>query len=399
LNSYRSQFPVFDKYPQLAYLDNAATTQRPKAVIDAITEFYSYENANIHRGIYDLSNAATAKYEASRNAVAHFIGASSADNIAFTKGTTESVNIVANSFLAARLKPGDNIVVSILEHHANFIPWQMLAKTNGAELRIIPVDDDGDLDLIAYRRLVDKRTKMVAVNHISNTLGTINDIAKMIAVAHQEGAPIMIDAAQSASLYPLDAAALDYDFLAFSGHKIFGPFGIGVLYTHDRYLSEMAPYNYGGGMIRDVTVEETSFAKYPFNLEAGTGNVAGVVGLHAAIKYLSSMDRDAAKHKLIDLSEYTVEVLQSIPEVSIVRLPKYHSGIFSLDIKDIHSHDVASFLNKDGIAVRAGMHCTQPLLNAIGVPSTVRVSLTIYNERSEIDRLKASLMDLIKFWS
>ncbi|MEQ8714733.1 MAG: cysteine desulfurase [Cyclobacteriaceae bacterium] len=399
MNSYRSQFPVFDKYPELAYLDNAATTQRPQVVIDAITRFYSYENANIHRGIYDLSNQATVKYEAARTAVAKFLGADDPQNIAFTKGTTESVNIVAQSFLADRLHPGDNIVMSILEHHANFIPWQMLAKAKGAELRIIPIDEHGDLDLGVYNSLVDRRTKMVAVSHISNTLGTINDIAELIAVAHAKGAPVTIDAAQSASLYPLDSRMLDYDFLTFSGHKIFGPFGIGVLYVSDRFLPEMKPYNYGGGMIREVTVEETTFAKYPFNLEAGTGNVGGVIGLHAAIDYLSDMDRVAARSTLAELSEYTSEVLRSIPEVTIVKQPLQHSGIFSLTVKGIHPHDVASFLNKDGIAVRAGMHCTQPLLDSIGVPATVRVSLSIYNERSEIDRLKSSLMDLIKFWS
>ncbi|MEQ9297932.1 MAG: cysteine desulfurase [Cyclobacteriaceae bacterium] len=399
MNSYRSQFPIFDKYPELAYLDNAATTQRPKVVIDAITQFYSYENANTHRGIYDLSNEATAKYEAARKGLASFLGAKSPDNIAFTKGTTESVNIVAQSFLADRLVPGDNIVVSILEHHANFIPWQMLAKAKGAELRIIPIDKQGDLDMSKYCRLVDSRTKMVAVNHISNTLGTINDIAEIIAVAHQQDVPVMIDAAQSASLYPLDAQALDYDFLAFSGHKIFGPFGIGVLFVSDRFLPEMKPHNYGGGMIREVSVAETIFAKYPFNLEAGTGNVSGVIGLHAAIEYLNNMDKVAARQELHALSEYTAEVLKSIPEVHIVKQPKNHTGIFSLDVKDIHPHDVASFLNKDGIAVRAGMHCTQPLLDSIGVPATVRVSLSIYNDRSEIDRLKSALIDLIKFWS
>ncbi len=399
MNSYRSQFPVFDKYPELAYLDNAATTQRPQVVIDAITQFYSYENANIHRGIYDLSNQATAKYEAARTAVAKFLGADDPQNIAFTKGTTESVNIVAQSFLADRLHPGDNIVVSILEHHANFIPWQILAKSKGAELRIIPIDEYGDLDLGVYNSLVDRRTKMVAVSHISNTLGTINDIAELIAVAHAKGAPVTIDAAQSASLYPLDAGALDCDFLAFSGHKIFGPFGIGVLYVSDRFLSEIKPYNYGGGMIREVTVEETTFAKYPFNLEAGTGNVGGVIGLHAAIEFLNNIDRVTARKDLVDLSESTLQMLHSIPEVTIVKQPRQHSGIFSLTVKGIHPHDVASFLNKDGIAVRAGMHCTQPLLESIGVPATVRISLSIYNERSEIDRLKSSLMDLIKFWS
>lgn len=399
MNSYKSQFPVFDKYPELAYLDNAATTQRPKVVIDAITQFYSFENANTHRGIYDLSNHATAKYEAARKSVANFLGASGPQNIAFTKGTTESVNIVAQSFLAQRLTPGDNIVVSILEHHANFIPWQMLAKSKGAELRIIPIDEHGDLVMDIYKGLIDSRTKMVAVNHISNTLGTINDIAELIAVAHAKGAPVMIDAAQSASLYPLDAKALEYDFLAFSGHKIFGPFGVGVLYVSDRFLPEMRPYNYGGGMIREVTVEETTFAKYPFNLEAGTGNVGGVMGLHAAIDYLSEMDRSTVRNDLANLTEYTSEILQSIPEVTIVKQPQRHTGIFSFIVKDIHAHDVASFLNKDGIAVRAGMHCTQPLLDAIGVPSTVRVSLSIYNDRSEIDRLKSSLIDLVKFWS
>ena len=363
-----------------------------------MTEFYSYENANIHRGVYDLSNQATAKYEAARAAVAGFLGTDAA-NIAFTHGTTASVNIVAGSFLADRLQPGDNIVVSILEHHANFIPWQILAKAKGAELRIVPIDEHGDLDMLTYQEMIDRRTGMVAINHISNTLGTINDIEQIIAIAHEKDAPVMVDAAQSAALYPLDAGALDYDFLAFSGHKLFGPFGIGVLYVHDRYLADMKPYNFGGGMIREVTVDETTFASYPTLLEAGTPNVAGAVGMHAALDYLSQLDRATVRHDLTDLSEYASEVLRSIPGVSIVRSPRRYAGIFSITIKDIHPHDVASFLNKDGIAVRAGLHCTQPLLHAIGVPATVRISLSIYNDRSEIDRLRASLIDLIRFWS
>jgi len=399
LNSYSTQFPVFEEYPELAYLDNAATTQRPKAVIDAINKFYISENANIHRGIYDLSNQATTKYEAARQAVADFIGASSASNIGFTKGTTESVNVVAQSFLSKRLNQGDNIVVSILEHHANFIPWQMLAKEKGAELRVIPIDEHGDLNMPAYKELVDQNTKMVAVNHISNTLGTINDIAEIIAVAHTKDAPVMIDAAQSVSMYPLDAQYLKYDFLAFSGHKMYGPFGIGVLYVADQHLSEIGPYNYGGGMIKEVTIEETTFVKFPKNLEAGTSNVAGVIGLHAAVEYINQLDRAQIQSELSELSQYTEELLQSIPGVKVVRLPKHHSGIFSIEVEDIHPHDVASFLNKDGIAVRAGMHCTQPLLTDIGVPATVRISLAHYNDKSQIDRLKASLIELIDFWS
>lgn len=398
-NNYRNQFPIFDKYPDLAYLDNAATTQRPKVVINAIHDFYAYENSNIHRGVYDLSNRATQNYEATRLQIAQFLGSENPNTIAFTKGTTESVNIVANSFLGNTLKEGDNVVTSIMEHHGNFIPWQKVAQQNKVEFRVIPIDKNGDLDVVELNNLIDSKTKLLSINHISNTLGTINPIEEIIDLAHKKGIPVMVDAAQSAAYYSLNQKEIQYDFLAFSAHKLFGPFGIGVLYVADKYIDRMTPYNVGGGMIKDVTIEGTLFNEYPFNMDAGTSNIGGVRGLSAAVNYTSGLNRKEVQDHLNEVTSYGLEKLKSINGVSVLGNPKKKSGIISFTIDDIHPHDIASFLNQDNIAVRAGMHCTQPLLDSLSTPATVRASFSMYNTKEEVDKLEQSIKELINFWS
>lgn len=383
----------------MVYLDSAATTQRPKLVIDAINQFNSFENANIHRGVYDLSNAATKKFEQTREKVAKYLGSSNSKTIAFTSGTTNSINIVASSFLRSRLNKGDNIVITLLDHHANFIPWQMLAHEKSAELRVVPIDKNGDLDLLKLDKLLDGKTKFLSLNHISNSIGTTNDISQIIALAHKRNIPVMIDAAQSVAYYDLDIQQLDYDFLAFSGHKMFGPFGIGVLYVAEKWMKNITPYNYGGGIIKDVTIEKTTFSNFPFNIEAGTPNISGVMGLSSAIDFIQEFDKKEMRQHISALTNYCVDQLRSIKKVEIIGNPEKRSGITSFVVDGIHPHDVASFLNQDNIAVRAGMHCTQPLLAAMDTSATVRVSFSIYNERKEVDQLKDSLVELIKFWS
>lgn len=395
---YRSDFPIFDKHPRLAYLDNAATTQRCKQVIETMTRFYSEENASVHRGLYDLSNQATSRYEEVRKKVAGFLGSDSPKTVGFTKGTTESINVVARSFVQPKLKEGDNVVTTIMEHHANFLPWQVICEENKAELRVIEIDEHGDLELDQLKEVLTDQTNLLALNHISNMLGTINPLKEMIALAHEKGIPVLVDAAQSAAYYDLDVKELDYDFLVFSGHKIFGPFGTGVLFVKESFISEMKPYNYGGSMIQEVGVEGSSYASFPRNLEAGTPNVAGVIGLGAAIDYIQQLDKSEVRKHLKELTVYGETKLGEISDVSIIGSPKEKSGIISFTVEEIHPHDVASFLGKDDIAVRAGMHCTQPLLQHMNLNATVRASFSIYNSEEDIDRLCKSLLEVIKFW-
>lgn len=397
--SFRSDFPIFQRYPNLAYLDNAATTQMPHMVIHAMNDFDSYGKANVHRGIYDLSNHATTSYEEVRKSVANFLGASDANSIAFTKGTTESINVIARSFVQPRLNGGDNVVTTLLEHHANFLPWQTICKENKAELRVASITESGDLDLDALDSLLDSRTRMLAVSHISNTLGTINPVKEIVGLAHRKGIPVLIDAAQSCLYYKLDVLDLECDFLVFSAHKMFGPFGVGVLYASDKHVKNITPYNYGGGIIKEVTVDESNYVNYPYNLEAGTPNVTGVIGLGKAVEFIGQLDRDEMQSQIKSLTEYCEERLNEIDQVTIIGNPGKRSSILSFTMDHIHPHDIASFLNKDGIAVRAGMHCTQPLLNHLQISATVRISFSIYNTREEVNHLQSALVELIKFWT
>lgn len=396
-NAWRSRFPIFKYHPELAYLDNAATTQRLDSVLEVMNEFAIKGNANIHRGVYDLSNKATKDYEDVRGKMAGFLNASGEKNIGLTKGTTESINVVARGFLQQRLGEGDNVVVSIMEHHANFLPWQQVCKEMGAELRILEMKS-GMLDPNDLELLIDQRTKLVAINHISNTLGRVNAVKEFAKISHAAGVPILIDAAQSAALHGLDVEELECDFLAFSGHKMFGPMGTGVLYVSDDFIEHVVPVHVGGGMIQRVQKQESSYRSFPFSLEAGTPNVQGVLGLGAAVDFLSDLPIRQAQDHVANLTRGCANALEELDGVDTLSFYDVESGIISFSVKDVHAHDVAGFLNRDQIAVRAGVHCTQPLLDELDLAATVRASFSIYNTEQEVDRLIESLKKLIEFW-
>ncbi len=396
--TFRQQFPLFQHHPTLVYLDSAATTQKPNLVIDGITNFYQKENANIHRGIYDLAAKATQKYESVRQKVANFIGASKLSEIVYTPGTTASINLVANSFLLPRLKQGDEVLVSAMEHHANLLPWQMVCKAKGAHLRIIPIDKRGNLDITAYSEMLSAKTKMVAIVHISNTLSTINPIEEMIDLAHQKNIPVLVDGAQSTAHYPIDVTALDCDFFTFSGHKIFGPTGIGVLYGKTEHLDAMSPYQFGGDMIRTVTYQDATFAPAPQKFEAGTTNIAGVIGLGHAIDFINQYNKKDITNYVKALGNYAREKLLTINDLTIIGNAKNKTGIVSFVLKNAHPHDVATFLGTANIAIRAGHHCTQPLMDFYGIPATSRASFSIYNNRAEIDFLVEEVKGIQAFF-
>jgi cysteine desulfurase/selenocysteine lyase len=399
LRNIRDQFPIFSRRPELVYLDNAATTQKPAAVIDAMSDFYSNDNANVHRGLYDLSAAATLRYEDVRSKVAAMIGATDGKQIAFTKGTTESINIIAQGFLMKRLNPGDQVIITNMEHHANLIPWQQACKQRDASLVVIPVDQDGNLDLDNLEARLTSITRLIAFTHISNVLGTINPIEEIIAKANKEKIPVLVDAAQSAGHYKFDVSKLGVDFLAFSAHKMFGPLGTGVLYTRQDHLNDVAPIHFGGGSIRNVTLNDTQFLDYPHRLEAGTPNVAGVLGLGAAIDFVTKLDyREAATHTEA-LAEEFREKLTGIRGFYAVGNPKQKGPIVSFASKNIHPHDIASFLGQANVAVRAGHHCAQPLMESIKIPATARASFSVYNTTDDVDKAIHALIDLKKFWS
>jgi len=399
LKNIRAEFPIFFHHPNLVYLDNAATTHKPQSVIDSISNFYQKENANIHRGIYPLAAQTTQKYEQVRNKVASFLNAPDSTNIVYTSGTTASINLVAHSFLNNRLKKGDEIIISAMEHHANLIPWQMICKKKEANLRVIPMNKEGELDLGNFKEMLSEKTKLVAVVHVSNTLGTINSIEEIIDFSHQKNIPVLVDAAQSVAHYPIDVQALDVDFLTFSGHKLFGPTGIGILYGKKQYLLAMEPYQFGGDMIKNVTFEETTFADVPQRFEAGTTNVAGVIGLGAAIDFVNQLDRRAVMNYLNDLTLDVTGKLLKINNLEIIGNAKNKSSIISFSLKNIHPHDVATFLGTDHIAVRAGNHCTQPVMDYFNLPGTTRASFTIYNRPEEIDLLVEKIKEIQQFFS
>jgi len=395
----KKQFPIFSHHPNLAYLDNAATTQKSQMVIEGITDFYQKENANIHRGIYDLAAKTSQKYEAVRNKVAQFINAADDKNIVYTSGTTAGINLVAYSFLAARLREGDEVIISAMEHHANLIPWQMVCKAKGANLRIIPINENGELDLGAFQKMLSPKTKMVALVHVSNTLGTINPIEEVLKLAHQKNVPVLLDAAQSVAHYEIDVQKLDVDFLVFSGHKLFGPTGIGILYGKSKWLRQMQPYQFGGDMIKNVTFENTTFAEAPQRFEAGTTNIAGVIGLGYAIDFISQFEKKEIQTYLKNLTDEATEKILRINDLRIIGTAKKKSAILSFAFKNIHPHDVATFLGAENIAVRAGNHCTQPLMDYFKLHGTTRASFTIYNTMEEVDRLVATLKDIQNFFA
>lgn len=396
-SNWRSEFPIFQQHPELVYLDSAATSQRLHSVIETMHEFSISANASVHRGVYDLSEQATRRFEEVREKVAGFLNADSHNNIGFTKGTTEAINVVARGFLEPRLSNGDNVIVSILEHHANFLPWQEACRRSDTELRILRLTN-GKLSEVDLEKLIDKRTRFVAISHISNTLGRINPIAEIINICKKHEVPVLIDAAQSACLHTLDVKRLECDFLAFSGHKMFGPMGTGVLYVSNRYRHEVKPMIVGGGMIENVSVNGSTYRQFPYNLDAGTPHVQGVIGLGASIDFLTKLDREAARKHIARLVNKFVYGIKEVTAITLLPYFDAESGIVSFNVGDIHAHDVAGFLNRDGIAIRAGMHCTQPLLDELNLPATVRVSFSIYNQEGEVDRLIESLKKLIAFW-
>ncbi|NRB51544.1 MAG: cysteine desulfurase [Saprospiraceae bacterium] len=395
----KSRFPIFTEYPDLVYLDSAATTQKPDTVIAAITDFYQRGNANIHRGVYPLAAKATARFEASRDKVQRFINAKKREEVLFTPGTTAGTNLVAQSFVLPRLQKGDNVIITAMEHHANLIPWQVVCQQAEAELRVIPMSTKGELDLKAYSSLLSPKTRMVALGHISNTLGTINPVEDMVLEAKQQGVPVLIDVAQSIAHYPIDVQALDADFIVFSGHKLFGPTGIGVLHGKEEWLHQMKPYQYGGDMIRDVSFSNTTFAGLPNKFEAGTPNIAGAIGLGAAIDFLNAIDRASALSDLKHLQAYAESSLLALPGLSLIGTAKERTAIFSFALDDIHPHDIATFLGEEKIATRAGHHCTQPIMDFFGLPATTRASFSIYNTTDDVDRLVQTLAEIQAFFS
>jgi len=398
LKNIKSHFPIFQHHPDLVYLDNAATTQKPQSVIDVISNFYKKENANIHRGIYPLAVSASQKYEAVRGKVAQFLNAKSADEIVYTSGTTASINLVAHSFLSPRLKQGDEVIISAMEHHANLIPWQMVCKKAGAHLRVIPMNEKGELDLAFFKTMLSRKVKLVAITHISNSLGTINPIEEMIDLAHQKDIPVLVDGAQSVAHYPIDLQALDVDFFTFSGHKIFGPTGIGILYGKKQYLNGMQPHQFGGDMIKNVTFESSIFADAPQRFEAGTTNIVGVIGLGAAIDFVNELDRNEVLVFLKEIENNLISKLLEINDLSIFGQAKNKSAIVSFSMKNIHPHDIATFLGAENIAVRAGHHCTQPVMDFFQIPATTRASFSIYNQAEEVDFFVEKIKEIKQFF-
>lgn len=401
----RKNFPIFVHHPDLIYLDNAATTQKPAMVIDGIRDYYENHNANIHRGIYDLAANTTRMYEKVREKVANFINAPSTSEIVYTTGTTAGINLVAHSFLASRLEKDDEVLISSMEHHANLIPWQMLCKSCGAKLRTIPLNPDGTIEKRSYKGLFNTKTKMVALVHISNSLGTINPIEEMIEIAHEYKVPVLVDAAQSIAHYDIDVQALDVDFLVFSGHKLFGPTGVGILYGKAEHLATMPPMIFGGDIIKNVSFEESLFLDSPQRFEAGTTNIAGIIGLGYAIDYLNQFDKKEVQKYLKHLRMYAINKLLKINGLKVIgstdttNNPDTSTGaIISFVMDGIHPHDVATILGVEKIAVRAGNHCTQPMMDLFKLPGTTRASFTIYNSPFEIDRMVDALQGIQQFF-
>ncbi|HSU44639.1 MAG TPA: cysteine desulfurase [Casimicrobiaceae bacterium] len=390
----RADFPILSEsvngHP-LVYLDNAATTQKPRSVIDALSRYYARDNANVHRGVHTLSQRATDDYEAARTNVARFVNARATEEIVFTRGTTDAINLVAQSFGRPMLRPGDEIVISAMEHHSNIVPWQLLCGQTGAVLKVVPVDDAGEFDLDAYASTLGPRTKLVAVTHVSNALGTITPIARIIALARAAGVPVLVDGAQAIAHVAVDVQALDCDFYAFSGHKIFGPTGIGVLHAKTARLDAMPPYQGGGDMIRSVSFDKTEYNDIPYKFEAGTPNIAGAIGLGAALDYVRDVGIDAIEAHERDLLTWATERVSAIPGVRIIGTAKEKAGILSFTLDGVHAHDVGTILDHAGVAIRAGHHCAMPVMTRFGVAGTARASFALYNTREEVDALVAGI--------
>lgn len=400
----KQDFPIFNQKindETLVYLDNAATSQIPKFVEEKVRDFNEKERANVHRGVHALGLRATNQYESSRQKVANFIGANNAKEVIFTSGCTDSLNLVAASFGEQNIQAGDEILVSIMEHHSNLLPWQQLAKRKQAKLNFIEINSDGLLDIKNLKSKINSKTKIVALTHVSNVLGTINPIKELTTLAHEKGAIVVVDGAQAVGHFPINVAELNVDFYAFSGHKMFAPTGIGVLYGKKDLLDKMPPYRLGGEMIANVTREGATWAEVPYKFEAGTPNIAGAIGLGAAIDYLQSLDFDLIQKHEQELTSYALEKLKNVSGLTIYGPQKSNGriGVISFNLKNIHPHDLATALDLDGIEVRAGHHCAQPLMASLNTESTVRASLFIYNTKDDIDKLVSSLHEAKEFFS
>jgi len=398
----RKDFPVLSREVNgkpLVYLDNGASSQVPQSVIDRTSKYLAEEHSNIHRGVHYLSQHATTAYEAAREKVKRFINAAEAKECIFVRGTTEGINLVAYSYGRKFIGEGDEIVLSAMEHHSNIVPWQVVAEERGAKIRVIPMNERGELIIEEYEKLLNERTKIVAVTHVSNSLGTVNPIKEMIATAHKVGVPVLVDAAQSVPHFPVDVQDLDADFFVFSGHKMFAPTASGVVYGKRDWLDKMPPYQTGGGMIRTVSFEKTTYAPIPEKFEAGTPGIAAGIGLGAAIDYLNAVDFNAAAEYEHSLLEYATARLSDIPEVRIIGTAADKASVLSFTIEGIHPHDIGTILDQQGIAVRAGHHCAQPVMQFFDVPATARASFAFYNTKEEVDKLADAIQKVIEVFA
>ncbi len=394
VESVRREFPILNQKIRgkaLVYLDNAATSQKPQPVIDAIARYYQSGNANIHRGVHFLSEHATGEHEAARQAVRQFINAARTEELIFVRGTTEGINLVAQTYGRAHVGAGDEVLVSAMEHHSNIVPWQILCEQQGAKLRVIPINDQGELLLDEFEKMIGPRTKIVAVAHVSNALGTVSPIREIVKIAHAHNVPVVVDGAQAVPHIKVDVQDLDCDFYAFSGHKMYGPMGIGVFYGKFKLLEAMPPYQGGGDMIRSVTFEKTQYNTLPFKFEAGTPDVAGAIGLGAAIKYLNGVGIENVAAHEHELLEYATQALAGLPGIRIIGNAKNKAAVLSFVMEGVHPHDIGTILDQEGIAVRTGHHCAQPIMQRFGIPATVRASFGLYNTKAEVDALVAGI--------
>ena len=386
----RADFPILKQTVRgkpLVYLDNAATSQKPRAVIDAITRYYEGTNANIHRGVHFLSEQATEEYEDVRRTAQEFLNAAHSHEIIFVRGATEGINLVAQSYGRAHVQSGDEILITDMEHHSNIVPWQMLCDERGAKLRVAPINDAGELMLEEFEKLLGPRTKLVAITHVSNALGTINPIRRIVELAHSHNAPVLVDGAQAVPHMKVDVRALDCDFYVFSGHKIYGPTGIGVLYGKSALLEAMPPYQGGGDMIASVTFEKTIYNRLPYKFEAGTPDIAGVIGLGAALKYISGLGIENIGAYENEVLAYATQMVSAIPDIRLIGTAKEKAGVLSFVLDAIHPHDIGTILDQEGIAIRTGHHCSQPVMKRFGIAATARASFALYNTKAEVDAL------------
>ncbi len=398
----RRDFPILQRSVRgrpLVYLDNAATTQKPEHVIETLDRFYRDENSNVHRGVHYLSQRSTELYEGARETVRAFLNAPSEREIIFTRGTTEGINLVASTYGRRFIRQGDEVLVSAMEHHSNIVPWQMLCEETGAVLRVIPMNERGELRMDAFEELLTDRTRLVAVVHVSNALGTVNPVRRIIELAHRRGVPVLVDGAQSVAHLEVDVQAMDCDFFVFSGHKLYGPTGIGVLYGRRELLESMPPYQGGGDMILSVTFEKTLYNELPYRFEAGTPDIAGAIGLAAAIDYHTSLDLSAIVLHERTLLTRATDALAAIPEVSIVGTARDKASVLSFVLCAVHPHDIGTILDQQGVAIRAGHHCAQPVMRFFGIPATARASFSIYNTQDDVDRLIAATVHVLEVFA